>query len=230
MFKKVLYKILKLTFILTLSSIILVAIYSVINPPITPLMILRTLEYVFSGEEVRLKNDWASYEEINIKVFKALVAAEDARFMRHSGFDWKAIEAAQRYNERMKGKKKRGASTISMQTAKNVFLWHGRNYIRKGLEAYFTVLIEAVWGKKRILEIYANVIEWGYGIYGVEAAAKYYFGKPTKELNTYEIALLAAVVPNPRRWNAGNPTPYIRKRANWIIGRMNSVAIPKADL
>lgn len=229
MFKKLFLVILKVSFAIFLSSILIVAIYTVISPPITPLMILRTIEYALSGDEIRLKKNWTSYEEINRKVFKALVAAEDARFMRHKGFDWKAIEAAQRYNERMKGKKKRGASTITMQTAKNVFLWHGRNYLRKGLEAYFTVLIEAVWGKKRILEMYVNVIEWGYGIYGVEAAAEYYFGKSTKELSTYEIALLASVVPNPRRWDAGNPTPYIRKRANWIIGRMNSVAIPKAD-
>lgn len=229
MFKKLFLVILKVSFAIFLSSILIVAIYTVISPPITPLMILRTIEYALSGDEIRLKKNWTSYEEINRKVFKALVAAEDARFMRHKGFDWKAIEAAKRYNERMKGKKKRGASTITMQTAKNVFLWHGRNYLRKGLEAYFTVLIEAVWGKKRILEMYVNVIEWGYGIYGVEAAAEYYFGKSTKELSTYEIALLASVVPNPRRWDAGNPTPYIRKRANWIIGRMNSVAIPKAD-
>ncbi len=229
MFKKLFLVILKVSFAIFLSSILIVAIYTVISPPITPLMILRTIEYALSGDEIRLKKNWTSYEEINRKVFKALVAAEDARFTQHKGFDWKAIEAAQRYNERMKGKKKRGASTITMQTAKNVFLWHGRNYLRKGLEAYFTVLIEAVWGKKRILEMYVNVIEWGYGIYGVEAAAEYYFGKSTKELSTYEIALLASVVPNPRRWDAGNPTPYIRKRANWIIGRMNSVAIPKAD-
>jgi len=229
MFKKVVYILLKVLFFLFLSSILIVAIYTVMNPPITPLMILRTIEYAFSGEEIRLKKQWVSYENINRKVFKALVAAEDARFMQHKGFDWKAIEAAQRYNERMKGRKKRGASTISMQTAKNVFLWHGRNYFRKGLEAYFTVLIEAVWGKKRILEVYANVIEWGHGIYGVEAAAQHYFGKSTNDLSTYQVALLAAVVPNPRRWDAGNPTPYIRKRANWIIGRMNSVAIPKVD-
>lgn len=229
MFKKVVYILLKVLFFLFLSSILIVAIYTVMNPPITPLMILRTIEYAFSGEEIRLKKQWVSYENINRKVFKALVAAEDARFMQHKGFDWKAIEAAQRYNERMKGRKKRGASTISMQTAKNVFLWHGRNYFRKGLEAYFTVLIEAVWGKKRILEVYANVIEWGHGIYGVEAAAQHYFGKSTNDLSTYQVALLAAVVPNPRRWDAGNPTPYIRKRANWIIDRMNSVAIPKVD-
>lgn len=229
MFKKLFLFILKVLFALFLSSILSVAIYTVISPPITPLMILRTIEYALSGDEIRLNKNWTSYEDINRKVFKALVAAEDARFMQHKGFDWKAIEAAQRYNERMNGKKKRGASTITMQTAKNVFLWNGRNYLRKGLEAYFSVLIEAVWGKKRILEIYTNVIEWGYGIYGVEAASKYYFGKSTKELSTYEIALLAAVVPNPRRWDASKPTPYIRKRANWIISRMNSVAIPKAD-
>lgn len=190
-------------------------------------MVLRTFEYAFSGQPIRLEKDWKSYEEINPKVFKALVAAEDARFMRHNGFDWKAIEAAQRYNELMKGKKVRGASTISMQTAKNVFLWPSRNYVRKALEAYFTVLIEAVWGKKRILEVYANVIEWGYGIYGIEAASQYYFNKSSSELTTNQIALLVAVVPNPRRWDPSKPTPYIRKRANWIIGRMNSVAIPK---
>jgi monofunctional biosynthetic peptidoglycan transglycosylase len=147
--------------------------------------------------------------------------------MSHDGFDMRALKAARRYNEIHKGKKKRGASTITMQTAKNTFLYHGRNYLRKGLEAYFTVLIEAVWGKKRILEVYANVIEWGYGIYGVNAAAQFYFGKDASSLTKNEAALLAAVVPNPRRWDAGHPTPYIQRRANWVMGRMNSVAIPK---
>lgn len=210
-----------------ISSVLIVVIYKVINPPITPLMVIRAFEYIFEGREVKIDKSWASYEEINKKLFKALVSGEDARFMTHKGFDWKAIKAAQRYNDKMDGEKKRGASTITMQTAKNTFLWHGRNYVRKALEAYFTVLIEAIWGKKRIIEVYANVIEWGYGIYGAQAASRYYFGKDAKDLTTQEAALLAAVVPNPRRWNAGAPTPYIRKRANWIMSRMNSVAIPR---
>jgi monofunctional biosynthetic peptidoglycan transglycosylase len=227
MIKKIAIILFKTFIYFLISSVLIVVIYKVINPPITPLMVIRAFEYVFEGREAKIDKSWVSYEEINKKVFKALVSAEDGRFMTHKGFDWQAIKAAQRYNDRMDGEKKRGASTISMQTAKNAFLWHGRNYVRKALEAYFTVLIEAIWGKKRILEVYANIIEWGYGIYGVQAASKYYFGKEAKDLTTQEAALLAAVVPNPRRWNAGAPTNYIRRRANWIMSRMNSVAIPR---
>lgn len=227
MFKKILIFLLKAFIGFLVLSVLTVAVYTIINPPITPLMLIRSMEYLFAGDPVKIDKDWMSYDEINKNVFKALVAAEDGRFMSHHGFDWKAIKAAQRYNEIMDGRKKRGASTISMQTAKNTFLWHGRNYVRKGLEAYFTVLIEAVWGKKRILEVYANVIEWGYGIYGVNAAAQHYFGKDASQLNKHEAALLAAVVPNPRRWDAGHPTNYIERRANWIMGRMNSVPIPR---
>ncbi|MGB9702170.1 MAG: monofunctional biosynthetic peptidoglycan transglycosylase [Candidatus Kapaibacteriota bacterium] len=227
MIKKIAIILFKTFIYFLISSVLIVVIYKVINPPITPLMVIRAFEYIFEGREVKIDKSWASYEDINKKLFKALVSGEDARFMTHKGFDWKAIKAAQRYNDRMDGEKKRGASTITMQTAKNTFLWHGRNYVRKALEAYFTVLIEAIWGKKRIIEVYANVIEWGYGIYGAQAASRYYFGKDAKDLTTQEAALLAAVVPNPRRWNAGAPTPYIRKRANWIMSRMNSVAIPR---
>jgi monofunctional biosynthetic peptidoglycan transglycosylase len=227
MIKKIAIILFKTFIYFLISSVLIVVIYKVINPPITPLMVIRAFEYVFEGREAKIDKSWVSYEEINKKVFKALVSAEDGRFMTHKGFDWQAIKAAQRYNDRMDGEKKRGASTISMQTAKNAFLWHGRNYVRKALEAYFTVLIEAIWGKKRILEVYANIIEWGYGIYGVQAASKYYFGKEAKDLTTQEAALLAAVVPNPRRWNAGAPTNYIRRRTNWIMSRMNSVAIPR---
>lgn len=227
MIKKIFKIILKATIYFFVISILLVAVYTVINPPITPLMVIRSFEYLFTGEPVRIDKEWVAYNEINKNVFRALVGAEDGRFMSHKGFDWKAIERAQKYNERMDGKKKRGASTISMQTAKNAFLWNGRNYFRKGLEAYFTVLIEAVWGKKRILEVYVNIIEWGDGIYGIQAAAQHYFGKDAKNLTNSEAAALAAVVPNPRRWDAAHPTNYIRKRTSWILGRMNSVAIPK---
>lgn len=190
-------------------------------------MILRPIEGIFEGKAVGINKDWVDYDEISPHFFRAVISAEDAKFMRHDGFDRKAIEAARRYNEIHKGKKKRGASTISMQTAKNTFLWHGRNYVRKGLEAYFTVLIEAVWGKKRILEVYANVIEFGEGIYGVEAACQEFFGKPAANLTKRQAALLASVLPNPRRWSPAKPTPYINRRVNWIMGRMNSIALPK---
>lgn len=227
MFGKIFKFLFKAFIAFLLISVLTVAVYTVINPPFTPLMFFRAFEYLFAGEQVKIDKDWMSYDELDKKIFRAVVAAEDARFMTHNGFDWRAIKAARRYNEIMKGKKKRGASTISMQTAKNTFLWHGRNYIRKGLEAYFTVLIEAVWGKKRILEVYVNVIEWGNGIYGANAASQFYFGHDASTLTKREAALLAAVVPNPRRWDAGHPTNYIQRRANWVMGRMNSVAIPK---
>jgi monofunctional biosynthetic peptidoglycan transglycosylase len=227
MIKKIFSILFKLAIYFFVLSILTVVIYKVINPPITPLMVIRSFEYLFSGKQVKIDKEWVSYDEVSPKVFKALVAAEDARFMFHKGFDWKAIQAAERYNEQMDGEKLRGASTISQQTAKNTFLWLGRNYIRKGLEAYFTVLIEAIWGKQRILEVYVNVIEWGWGIYGIQAASQHYFGKDAKNLTTQEAAFLAAVVPNPRRWIANQPSSYIRHRANWIMGRMNSVAIPR---
>jgi len=229
MIKKIFIIVLKVIFCLILFSIVLTAVYTVINPPVTPLMLIRSVEYITEGKSPRIDKHWRSYDKVSKKVYRAVISAEDARFMRHRGFDWKAIEAAQRYNERMQGKKVRGASTISQQTAKNTFLWPTRSWIRKGLEAYFTVFIEAVWGKQRILEVYVNVIEWGEGIYGVQAASQYYFNKDADELTTREAALLAAIIPNPRRWSASNPTPYIERRANWIMGRMNSVAIPKVS-
>jgi len=228
MIKRIFILIFRIIFCLILFSIILTAAYTVINPPVTPLMLIRSIEYITEGKPPKIDKDWVSYDKVSKKLLRAVISAEDARFMRHKGFDWKAIEAAQKYNERMQGKKVRGASTITMQTAKNTFLWPTRSWVRKGLEAYFTVLIEAVWGKQRILEVYVNVIEWGEGIYGVQAASQYYFNKDADKLTTREAALLAAIIPNPRRWSASNPTPYIERRASWIMGRMNSVAIPKS--
>ncbi len=190
-------------------------------------MIIRLFEGWFEGKNVGIKKEWSSYDEISKNVFRAVVSGEDAKFMRHNGFDWDAIESARRYNKARKGRKLRGASTISMQTAKNAFLWHGRNYLRKALEAYFTVLIEFIWGKKRILEVYVNIIEFGEGIYGVQSASKHFFNKDASQLTSREAALLAAVLPNPRRWSPDNPTPYIEKRVAFIQGRMGSVVIPK---
>lgn len=208
------------------SSVVLVFIYKFIPPILTPLMVIRSIEGVFNGKAVGIDKSWVSYDEMSKNIKKALIFSEDKRFLQHDGFDWKAIEAAKRYNERMKGKRVLGASTISMQTSKNVFLWHGRNYIRKGLEAYFTVLIEAVWGKERILEVYLNVIEWGDGIYGVEAASQFYFRKSAKELSSREAGALAAIVPNPRKWSASQPTKYIKKRTSLISSQLGGVKLP----
>lgn len=229
MWKKILKWFLWSVVVFVVGSVLLVGIYAVMRPPLTPLMLIRVVEGWESGKSVGINKDWRSYEEISPNVFRALLSGEDAKFLRHDGFDWEAIERARKRNLQLKGKRLYGASTISMQTAKNVFLWHGRNYIRKGLEAYFTVLIEAVWGKRRILEVYANVIEWGDGVYGVEAASQLYFNKPAKNLSAGEAALLAAVVPNPRRWSAAKPTSYILRRKGFILSRMGSIALPKSE-
>lgn len=208
-------------------SVFWVLMYKFINPPATPIMFIRVVESWFDGESIGIEKDWVSWDKINKNFYRAALAAEDARFMQHDGIDWKAVEAARKYNERHKGKKKRGASTITMQTAKNAFLWHGRNYLRKGLEAYFSILIETIWGKKRILEVYANIVEFGEGLYGVEAASQKYFKKPASKLTRRQAALLAAILPNPRLWNPARPTKYLSKRAGTIMARMNHVRIPK---
>jgi monofunctional biosynthetic peptidoglycan transglycosylase len=208
-------------------SVLLVSLFKFVDPPITPLMVIRVAEGIPEGKLVSVEKNWRSYDQISKNAPRAVISAEDARFMKHEGIDWKAVDAAKRYNAIKKGRKLRGASTITMQTAKNTFLWHDRNYIRKGLEIYFTYLIEAIWGKKRIIEVYLNVIEFGEGIYGVEAASQKFFGKPSSDLSRREAALLAAVLPNPRRWSPAKPTKYIEKRVNFVQGRMNSVPIPK---
>ncbi|HYF04243.1 MAG TPA: monofunctional biosynthetic peptidoglycan transglycosylase [Patescibacteria group bacterium] len=225
--KKILVWIFKTIVALVIFSVVLTAIYTVVNPPLTPLMLIRVFEGLADAKAVGISKDWESYDNISPHVFRAVIAAEDGKFLKHEGFDWKAIENAQKRNERAKGKKLYGASTITMQTAKNAFLWPGRSYLRKGLEAYFTVLIEALWGKKRILEVYVNIIEWGDGIYGVEAASQEYFKKPAKNLTAQEAALLASVLPNPRRWTPAKPTKYILKRRSFIQTRMRGIALPK---
>lgn len=212
-----------------LSSVLWVVLLKFINPPFGNAMFFRTIEYALQGELVGMEKDWKCYDDISPHFFRAVIAAEDARFARHSGFDWDAIDRAKRYNKIHKGKKKQGASTISMQTAKNAFLCHSRTYIRKGFEAYFTVLIEAIWGKKRILEVYANIVEFGKGVYGVEAASMKYFGKNAKHLTKAEAALLASVLPNPRLWNPAKPTKYNLKRQRWVMNRMNSISLRKIE-
>jgi len=206
-----------------ISSILAVLVYRFINPPITPLMIIRMVQQTGDTEPLKFKKDRVSIADISPDLQLAVIAAEDNRFLEHHGFDFEAIEKAKDYNEKKQGKKVRGASTISQQTAKNVFLWPQRSWIRKGMEVYFTFLIELVWNKKRIMEVYLNVIEMGKGIYGAEAASQAYFGKPAAKLSRGESALLAAILPNPLKWNPTHPTPYLQGRQQWILWNMGNI-------
>lgn len=201
-----------------LFSVIWVIAYRFINPPITPLMVQRNLERKANDKPAKADRRWVNFEDISDNMKRAAVSAEDQLFLKHMGFDIKAIEKA--YANNAKGKKIRGGSTISQQTAKNVFLWQGRSYLRKGFEAYFTLLIELLWSKERILEVYLNVIEMGDGIYGAEAAAQAYYGKSCTNLKRGEAALIAACFPNPRKWTPKNPTRYIRHRQYLIMRNM----------
>jgi monofunctional biosynthetic peptidoglycan transglycosylase len=206
---------LKIVLMLFGFSIFTVIFYRFIPIYYTPLMIIRSFDKDYS-----INHQWVPLTEISKYMPRSVVRAEDANFYDHFGFDFEAIKKAQEYNKTHK--KKKGASTISQQTAKNVFLWPARSYIRKGLEAYFTILIEIFWSKDRIMEAYLNVIELGPGVYGVEAASKKFFKKPAKKLNLSEAALLAAVLPNPIKFKVDRPSAYISRRQKRIMGRMNS--------
>jgi monofunctional biosynthetic peptidoglycan transglycosylase len=200
------------------ASVMLVAVFRWLPVPVTPLMMFRIEENLFDGRPVAIRYHWVPRSEISDKMENAVIASEDWKFYEHNGFDWPAIEKALKHNAR--GGHIRGASTISQQTAKNVFLWPSRSWIRKGLEAYFTVLIETMWPKDRIMETYLNVVELGDGIYGVGAASDVYFHKKPAKLTSSEAALLAAVLPNPRRFQVAHPSPYIRFRQTMIRRRM----------
>lgn len=215
------WKAIKWFFILSIASVIL---FRFIPVPFTPLMLIRCGEQLFDGKEVRLSKDWTSLDDISVSMPLAVIASEDQKFEEHFGFDLEAIEKAQKYNDRHHGKKVKGASTISQQTAKNVFLFPARSWVRKGFEVYFTFLIEVFWSKRRIMEMYLNVIETGNGIYGVEAAAQEFFNKPAKKLSNREAALIAAVLPNPRKWSPARPTAYISRKQSWIMNAMSSVS------
>lgn len=202
-------------------SVLLTVVYRWVPVPLTPLMMIRLME----GEGFR--KDWVSYDAISPQLARAVIASEDSGFCEHNGFDWSAIEQAWHRNQH--SPRIRGGSTISNQTAKNVFLWPDRTYVRKAVEFYFTALIEFFWTKRRILEVYLNVVEWGHGIYGAEAAARAHFGKSARDLTRREAALLAAVLPNPRLWSASKPTSYIRGRAATIQARMADIPDPAGD-
>ncbi len=199
-------------------SIVSVIFFRWVPIPVTPLMLTRCVEQKMDGKDLKLKKDWVPFEEISPNLQLAVVCSEDQNFIKHNGFDFEAIDKAMEYNENHK--KTRGASTISQQTAKNVFLWSGRSWIRKGFEVYFTFLIETFWSKKRIMEVYLNVIEMGDGVYGAQAASKNFFHKDAKYLSKGEAALIAAVLPNPLRFSAAKPSGYVSQRQGWIIHQM----------
>jgi monofunctional biosynthetic peptidoglycan transglycosylase len=187
----------------------------------TPLMLQRACEQVISGQNIKLNHNWVPIESISPNVIQAAVAAEDNNFLFHFGIDFKAIKKAQMYNQR--GKRIRGASTISQQTCKNVYLWLGRNYLRKGLEVYYTLLVEIFWSKERIMEVYLNSIEMGNGIYGIEAASRKYFHKSAYKLTRSEAALIVAAFPNPRKRNPAAPSTYLKNRQQLILSIMNKI-------
>ena len=202
-------------------SILSVFVFKWVPVPSTPLMVTRAIDNKLDGNDMICSHDWVPLEEISTNLQKAVIASEDANFLTHHGFDFKAIQKAMESNE--KGKKLKGGSTISQQTAKNVFLWQGRSYLRKGLEAYFTVLIELIWGKERIMEVYLNSIEMGNGVYGAEAASKYWYRKSAINLTKIQAAGIAAILPNPRKFKATNSSSYINRRKGRIVKHMNYV-------
>ncbi|MBQ2363110.1 MAG: monofunctional biosynthetic peptidoglycan transglycosylase [Bacteroidaceae bacterium] len=204
------------------SSLLAVIVYKWVPVPVTPLMLIRCCQQMSKGEKIRLKFHWVKLdEEITPELALAVVASEDQKFLSHNGFDLDAISLA--WEERVEGKRKRGASTISQQTAKNVFLWPGGGWFRKGLEAYFTILIELIWDKHRIMEVYLNVIEMGDGIYGADALAWQHFGRSADRFTRANCALIAATLPNPLKYSSKNPSKYMLRRQTQIMQQMKNL-------
>lgn len=189
----------------------------------TPLMFIRCYQQVSEGKELKLEHHWVAFNEISPHMPVAVMASEDAKFLKHHGFDYEAIEHAAKRNMEHPEKRKLGASTISQQTAKNVFLWPGRSWVRKGFEVYFTSLIELLWPKERIMEVYLNSIETGNGIYGVDAVAEAHFGTDALHLTKAQCALIAATLPNPRKFSSKHPSAYMLKRQARILREMKFV-------
>lgn len=203
-----------------ISSIVMVLVYKWLPVPLTPLMLIRNIQQLTTeGKSLTLKHDWVSLDEISPKLQLAVVCSEDQNYLKHAGFDIGAIKKALKENE--KGKRIRGGSTISQQTAKNVFLWPGRSYVRKAFEVWFTFLIELCWSKERIMEVYLNSIEMGDGVYGAEAASNHWFHKSASKLSKDEASAIAAILPNPLKFKANPANGYISKRKAWIQQQMN---------
>ncbi|MCI0482400.1 MAG: monofunctional biosynthetic peptidoglycan transglycosylase [Candidatus Dadabacteria bacterium] len=218
--KKFLYGVIKFAIktvlLIIVATLVWAVLYKYVNPPLTPLMVIG-----YFGGKRTVKKEWNDYKNISNYMKLAVIAAEDQKYPMHEGFDIESIKDA--IDEKMSGDRLRGASTITQQTAKNVFLWPSRTWMRKAAEAYFTFLIEKIWGKKRILEVYLNVIETGKGVYGVGKAGEIYFGKSAGNLTKEESALIAAILPNPVRMSAVNPSRYVRERKLWIMGQMDNL-------
>ena len=210
------------------TTILAVVVLRFMPVYLTPLMVIRCVQQSGEGKSLKLSHHWVPLEKISPSMPVAVIASEDANFLRHHGFDYKAIESAAIRNIKHPEKRKVGASTISQQTAKNVFLWPGRSWVRKGFEVYFTALIELMWPKQRIMEVYLNSIEMGDGIYGVDAVAMEHFGTDALNLTRSQCALIAATLPNPRKFSSKNPSDYMRKRQARIECEMKFVpAFPK---
>jgi monofunctional biosynthetic peptidoglycan transglycosylase len=213
---------LKLALALLVLAVGLVLLFRYVHPPTSAFMIEQRLAALFDGQSgYRTRYQWVSLEDISPQAAVAVIASEDQTFPFHTGFDFRSIREAVRHNAG--NRRIRGASTISQQVAKNLFLWSGRSYVRKGLEAGFTLLIEWLWPKERILEVYLNVAQFGRGVFGVEAAAQQFYHRPARRLNREQAAVLAAVLPNPVRLRADAPSGYVLSRRNWILGQMTSL-------
>ncbi|MCF6752812.1 monofunctional biosynthetic peptidoglycan transglycosylase [Pseudomonas stutzeri] len=221
MFRSLLRRSFKLLLWIAALSAALVLLLRWVPPPFTALMVERKIESWVDGEPIDLQREWRPWQELPDDLKMAVIAAEDQKFAEHWGFDVAAIRAA--FSHNASGGSLRGASTLSQQVAKNLFLWSGRSWLRKGVEAWFTALIELLWPKQRILEVYLNSVEWGSGIFGAQAAARQHFGVGAPYLSTRQACLLAAVLPNPREWNAGRPSAYVSNRANWIRRQMRQL-------
>jgi monofunctional glycosyltransferase len=206
-------------------SIFFVVLFKFVPVFFTPLMVIRAIENKIAGKEIYFRHDWEPIENISTNLQKAVIASEDGTFLSHHGFDFTAMQKAYKNNER--GRKMKGGSTISQQTAKNVFLWQGRSYLRKGLEAYFTVLIELIWSKERIMEVYLNSIEMGDGVYGAQAATQHWYRKDASSLTKIQAAGIAAILPNPRKYSATSSSSYINNRKTKIVRIMNHIGTIK---
>lgn len=212
---RLLFRVMLILFLWSIGSVVL---YRYVSVPVTPLMVKEAVRAALKGEPTTFYHDWVPMSEISPHLASAVVASEDQRFYQHNGFDWEAIgDAIEEYKS---GKRRRGGSTISQQTAKNVFTFCTSTWVRKGVEAYYTVLIEWLWPKERILEVYLNSIEMGPRIYGAEAVARQHFGKSSAKLTRSECALIAATLPNPKRYSSKSPSSYMRRRQSAILKQM----------
>ena len=206
-------------------SLLLVLLFRHVPVYGSMVMLERKVEAWLAGETLPIQRQWRPWDELSSHAKLAVIAAEDQRFAEHRGFDVDEMRRA--WEARRNGGRLRGASTISQQTAKNLFLWTGRSWVRKGLEAWFTVLIEALWPKQRILEVYLNIVEWDHGVFGLEAAGQHYFGVSAGRLNEVHASRLAAILPNPRAWDASRPGPHVERRSQWIRQQMRNLGGPR---